>query len=824
MVLDVQCNEIGIINREMHITDYSSAIHSPENLYQEIYMDMSQFREPPPYPGHPTQSQTGLRQSFSGSETSTDVSVSSTENLASGQRQEPQGEETQVPNASLSYDLTGSSEYSILERLGMPTSEMEKLQSVGENPPQIYVTPGNVYNTGHGPFIATSVNSPIHYTGLNQFHTGHMAHHLYQSNESGFSSASSKHQLGETGSNQSLTMASGFSNDSSPNYTQASQNTMSSSPNPVCSYNSSTLYANYPQHHWAQHSAIDTASLTAGHDMSHLHHQVPPYMSPSVMHTGLHLHSLPHHHYASNPLPPPPDYPGMSNPEATRRSYELLGKSDIPGSRSHPDLHHSFDPRTRGAIIHTPHGSGSDRGSQQSLEHGRCGESGLYSDIDHLATQATRMVEVLSEENRSLRQKLSVYDRKVTKLQKFEMEIQKVHEGYESLQKSSKKREQLEQAMKKRLEDELKKLKALNNGLIQQLQKAGQTVPENAILASIEPTDSSMLHLLAKHKEVLVEKDRVDMELEAVRNENQAQRSQIEILRNVQAQQSRRDVEEQRQQLLADYDEEIKQELSSIKAAYEKKEQTERNIRQKLEKELEFCRANHSQHSSLGRGMEPKGDLNSDIKKLLEEKEAKILQLEKELIQWKEQQLEESIRKLKLQEMDVDMGSRLPLYDQGSSMCSSTCSSVSTETLINEAKVDKLKQMEEVYQANRQVTELEARVKSLQSQLSEKEAMLRVYQRSPMTRSSSVHTIYCPPHHSPRPSLVASGSLSRQGSQDAGALLEVRHKKTGSTSALENYSHITQEELLKRTEHLKSEAKTSSTSDTENTPDTVWQV
>jgi hypothetical protein len=82
----------------------------------------------------------------------------------------------------------------------------------------------------------------------------------------------------------------------------------------------------------------------------------------------------------------------------------------------------------------------------------------------------------------------------------FELEIQRVHEGYEALVKSNKKREQLELAMKKRLEDDLKKVKAMNSGLIQQLQNAGISVPENVILASVEPTDSSMAHLLAKRK------------------------------------------------------------------------------------------------------------------------------------------------------------------------------------------------------------------------------------------------------------------------------------------------------------------------------------
>ena len=84
--------------------------------------------------------------------------------------------------------------------------------------------------------------------------------------------------------------------------------------------------------------------------------------------------------------------------------------------------------------------------------------------------------------------------------------------------------------------------------------------------------------------------------------------------------------------------------------------------------------------------------------------------------QWKEQHLEESIRKLKLQEVEVEP--RLPSYDQSLSVNTETLrlptyeqssSPVNTETLINEAKAEKLKNMEEVYQANCKVTELEAK-------------------------------------------------------------------------------------------------------------------
>ena len=107
------------------------------------------------------------------------------------------------------------------------------------------------------------------------------------------------------------------------------------------------------------------------------------------------------------------------------------------------------------------------------------------------------------------------------------------------------------------------------------------------------------------------------------------------------------------------------------------------------------------------------------------------------------------------------------------------------------------------FQTIKIITGIFFRVKSLQSQLSEKDAMLRIYQRSPMTRSSSVHTIYCTPHHSPRPSLIATGSLSRQSSQDAS--LFIKHKKTASSSALETSSKLSQDDLFQKIQDLQAE-------------------
>ncbi|KAL3846484.1 hypothetical protein ACJMK2_017471 [Sinanodonta woodiana] len=720
----------------------------------------AQYREPPPYPGHSKQivpSQPGMRQSFSGSETSTDLSVSSQENLATSQRQEPQGEETQ--QSYHNYDLGNfDSGYSILARLGMPTTGMDYKQ---QNEHSIFVTGSTI----HGPHYASAPNAGYH------------------TSSSTAPNVSFQSPGGKTHSNESLHSQSDGRHITVSEYEQMLN---------VSAYNNSTLYANYPRSEYGGMEYTQTGPLAS----SYFTH-----------------------------LPPPPQYGAQHYHELldrcdTKRSYETVEKTDLTGSRSQPELSHF----SHGKPVRLFY-SGSDDGSQQSIEQSGSQMDNHMVDLDQIAAQATRMVEMLSEENKGLREKLNAYDKKVSKLQKFEMEIQKVHEAYESLVKSSQKRERLEALMKKKLEDEVKKLQQQNTELKEQIESFGisldgisKTPTKNTDgMSELQKKDASINSLFLKNKELQAIKEKQEMDAESQQITIQEQKAQIDILdnalANAQSDVVRLEEELRRRHMCSDNAEKIQQELVLLKSAYNKKEQLEKQFRIKLEREIETLRS-QQKTSSLGRKTESNSDIMS-MKRQLDEKEAKILQLEKEIIQWKEQQLEESIRKLKMQEDYSSCESRLPVYD---------LSPMDTERLINEAKAEKLKQMEEVYQANRKVAELEARVKTLQTQLSEKEAMLRIVQRSPMTRSSSVHTLYSSPLHSPRPSLIAvtSGALSQQNSQpDSGTQREFRHMKTGSNSALETGRKLSlEEELLDKIQSLQSEHK----SDPDDSTDRVWQV
>ena len=80
----------------------------------------------------------GYRQSYSGSEASTDISVSSTD-LSTSARQEPQGEE-QAHVVSTPLDPGDNSEYSILSSLGLPVTPNGALEVKSTNSSTFYVT------------------------------------------------------------------------------------------------------------------------------------------------------------------------------------------------------------------------------------------------------------------------------------------------------------------------------------------------------------------------------------------------------------------------------------------------------------------------------------------------------------------------------------------------------------------------------------------------------------------------------------------------------------------------------------------------------------
>ncbi|XP_046369226.2 angiomotin-like isoform X2 [Haliotis rufescens] len=700
----------------MRLSDYPlgglTSHYAP--TYDEVIAMQNQYREPPPYPGHSKQlynQQPGLRQSFSGSETSTDVSVSSTENLATSQRQEPQGEETQTQNLYNQLDLNPTdSDYSILARLGMPTPSSVELKPTPV--PAYFITgppQGKVY-TVH------SEASPVYAQGQ-------------------------------------LTVPQW-----SPQMVTTTQSPVTVSRSVEYNQNLISTYRTIPQYvnsQWSPQSSTDQGSQLIS--------------------------------YLSN-LPPPPEYPGPRAPNTAektelRKSSETMDKIEL--TRSQPDLSRLSDSQSKVAM---PVYASDPKFSTAGLSHAQ------NEEVDHLniAARTTQVIEMLSEENRRLRDELEINYKKVSKLQKFEFEIEKVHEAYESLVKSSEKRERLEATLKKRLEDELKKARAENTEIREKMETS---LKESQNQRSEDEKEAHLGKLLAQRQGQEKKLDILDSTLTNTRL--------VHLGQECSTKQGHLDKMEQMQKS-----------LMSLQSASERREQMDRQLRAKLEKELDSLRA----QQKLGWKRIP--GQNSDtmtvmmLQQMLSEKEAKILEMESDIAKWEQRYLEEStLRQLMAEDSAGTKDIRLAALEKNSA---------ETEKLIDEAKSEKLKHMEELYQANRTVAELEARVKSLQTQLTEKEATLKLVQRSPMTRSSSVHTIYCSPLHSPRPSVISTSSLSRQSSQSDAYrdFATIKHVKTGSASAIDSRSAV-EEELREKFKDLQSESKDDSD---EEGKLLMWQV
>ncbi|KAJ4919818.1 hypothetical protein JOQ06_024344, partial [Pogonophryne albipinna] len=210
-----------------------------------------------------------------------------------------------------------------------------------------------------------------------------------------------------------------------------------------------------------------------------------------------------------------------------------------------------------------------------------------------MMVRAHQMVDVLTEDNRMLRQEMESCREKVTKLHKLETEIQLVSEAYENLAKSSSKREALEKTMRNKLELEVRRLHDFNRDLRERMETANKQLAAKECDGS-EDNRKTISQLLAQNKETLREKEKLEMELNALRSTTDDQRRHIEIrdqaLNNAQAKVVKLEEELKKKQVYVEKVERMQQALAQLQAACEKREQLEHRLRTRLERELESLR------------------------------------------------------------------------------------------------------------------------------------------------------------------------------------------------------------------------------------------
>uniref|UniRef100_A0A4W3IQU0 Angiomotin like 1 n=1 Tax=Callorhinchus milii TaxID=7868 RepID=A0A4W3IQU0_CALMI len=343
----------------------------------------------------------------------------------------------------------------------------------------------------------------------------------------------------------------------------------------------------------------------------------------------------------------------------------------------------------------------------------------LPADAIAIVARAQQMVEILSEENRALRQELEGFYEKTAKLQKFEMEIQRISEAYENLVKSTNKRETLDKAMRNKLEGEIRRLHDFNRDLRDRLETANRQLASREY-DSTEDNKTTEGHYITQNKEHLKEKEKLEMELAALRLANEDQRRHIEILdqalNNAQAKVVKLEEELRKKQVYVEKVERLQQALTQLQAACEKREQLERRLRTRLERELESHRV---QQRRGGSQMTNVPEYNAPaLMELLREKEERILALEADMTKWEQKYLEESA----MRHFAMDAAATAAAQRDTTIISHSPNGSYNDNSL--EARMWK-----EEEETNRRIQDLEHRIKNLHAQLIEKDAMIKVLQQ-----------------------------------------------------------------------------------------------
>ncbi|KAM9788812.1 angiomotin [Neosynchiropus ocellatus] len=346
-----------------------------------------------------------------------------------------------------------------------------------------------------------------------------------------------------------------------------------------------------------------------------------------------------------------------------------------------------------------------------------------------MMARAQQMVDAMTDENRMLRQEMDVFREKVAKLHKLETEIQLVSEAYENLAKSSSKRESLEKTMRNKLELEVRRLHDFNRDLRERMETANKQLAAKECDGS-EDNRTTISQLLVQNKETQREKEKLEMELSALRSTTEDQRRHIEIrdqaLNNAQAKVVKLEEELKKKQVYVEKVERMQQALAQLQATCEKREQLEHRLRTRLERELESLRMQQRHGSSQSNGSVPSEYNATALMEHLREKEERILALEADMTKWEQKYLEESVMRQFALDAAASVATQRDTSSSSAVISHSPSSSYDTSV---EARIQK--EEEEILMANRRCLDMESRIKNLHAQIIEKDAMIKVlHQRS----------------------------------------------------------------------------------------------
>ncbi|KAM6911151.1 angiomotin isoform 1-T1 [Lycodopsis pacificus] len=489
----------------------------------------------------------------------------------------------------------------------------------------------------------------------------------------------------------------------------------------------SSAYIQRPLHQHSPTSSVGSLSRTQSSTLSSMlsathsshfsfPHQHPQSQGEPFPSMGLHSPQIPSSHQAGELFSLGPIHP--THPRS-------LGLPHDPYD-STPRVHHQYQqhqqqqfqgssppqPQTPVQAGHFPH--------PYSYYH-------LQGEPFSMMVRAHQMADVLKEENRMLRQEMEACREKVTKLHKLETEIQLVSEAYENLAKSSSKREDLEKTMRNKLELEVRRLHDFNRDLRERMETANTQLTAKECNCS-EDNRKNISQLLVQNKETIREREKLEMELNALRSTTEDQRRHIEIrdqaLNNAQAKVVKLEEELKKKQVYVEKVERMQQALAQLQAACQKREQLEHRLRIRLERELESLRMQQRQGGTQSSGSVPSEYNATALMEHLREKEEQILALEADMTKWEQKYLEESV----MRQFALDAAATVAT-ERDTSIAMMSHSPSSSYDISVEARIQK--EEEEILMANRRCLDMESRIKNLHAQIIEKDAMIKVlHQRS----------------------------------------------------------------------------------------------
>ncbi|KAA0720342.1 Angiomotin [Triplophysa tibetana] len=484
-----------------------------------------------------------------------------------------------------------------------------------------------------------------------------------------------------------------------------------------------------------EYGSFRSSKESSSHSQRSVHHHSP---SSSVTSGGSlsRAQSLALSSILASSHPPPsmgpqgePPYPmGARSPHGPgSHQGDPYGLGHPPHQRSHGFPHDRYGSAPRGLHVHQHqyHQQGHPQQLQQNQGQHYQHPHPMQGDPYAMLARAQQMVEMLSEENRLLKQELEVCGEKVSKLQKLETEIQMVSEAYENLAKSSSKREALEKTMRNKLELEVRRLHDFNRDLRERMDTANKQLAAKECEGT-EDNRKTISQLLAQNKETQREKEKLEIEFNSLRSTNEDQRRHIEIrdqaLNNAQAKVVKFEEELKKKQVYVEKVERMQHALAQLQAACEKREQLEHRLRTRLERELESLRMQQRQGGSQNTtGPEFS---TASLMEHLREKEERILALEADMTKWEQKYLEESV----MRQFALDAAASVATQRDTFSSIISHSPSSSYDTSV-EARIQK--EEEEILMANRRCVDMESRIKNLHAQIIEKDAMIKVlHQRS----------------------------------------------------------------------------------------------